>query len=365
MGSQLPRALLIGLLSAGISFTGSAQSPRSGPAAEGDLLKIAENAYARVVSPDGNAVSNAGVVILERSVVVFDTHFTPEGGQALLAKIRAVTPKPVRFIVNSHFHADHTHGNQAFAGDAQIIGSTNARRDVLQKDLPALNRTLAIARSQIEKMRKDISSPETDAALREQLRSQINGRQELLDRMSKLKILPPLVTLDDRLSIVEGKRVAELRYIGAGHTDGDVILYLPSEKVVYLGDLFFNGALPNTQDGNILEWMKSLEEVLKIDADKYVPGHGPVGTRKDVKEFLGYFEELKALVEPAIERGDSVEQVLRDVQIPAKYASYKFANFFPANVQKMYAELRALQLAAPAEKSPEGAKKKEPDKPEP
>jgi glyoxylase-like metal-dependent hydrolase (beta-lactamase superfamily II) len=211
-------------------------------------------------------------------------------------------------------------------------------------------------------MRKDLIGPETDATLKEQLRPQISARQELLERMSRLKILPPLLTLDDRLTLTDGKREVELRYVGVGHTDGDIILYLPAERVVFLGDLFFNAALPNTQDANWLEWTKTLEEILKIDAEHFVPGHGPVGAKKDVRAFLSYFEELRVLVEPGITRGDSMEQVLRDIQIPAKFASYRFQNFFPANVQKMYVELRALQLAStPAE----GTKRNEPEKPKP
>jgi cyclase len=96
--------------------------------------------------------------------------------------------------------------------------------------------------------------------------------------------------------------------------------------------------------------MKTLEKILKLDADKFVPGHGPVGTRQDVERFLKYFEELRSLVQPAVERGDSLEEVTRDVQLPPKYASYRFQNFFASNVQKMYAEIKALQLSLiPAE----------------
>ncbi len=335
------------------------------PVRESDLTKIAEGVYAQIVLPDGNAVSNYGVVVLDRSVLVFDTHFTSEGAATLLSKIHAVTPKPVRYVVNSHYHPDHTHGNQVFAGQAQIIGSTNTRRDMLQKDLPALNRTLATVQAQLEKIRKETSSPETDEAARARMRGQISARRELLEGMSRLKIVPPLLTLDDRLILVEGKREVELRFLGIGHTDGDVVLYLPAEKILFLGDLFFNEALPNTQDASVLEWTKTLEEILKIDADKYVPGHGPMGARKDLQSFLEYFVELKAMVEPAVTRGDSIEQILRDVQIPAKFSSWRFQNFFPANVQQMYVELRARQLAASPGSPREDEKKTQSEKPNP
>jgi glyoxylase-like metal-dependent hydrolase (beta-lactamase superfamily II) len=148
------------------------------------------------------------------------------------------------------------------------------------------------------------------------------------------------------LSIVDGGREVQLLYLGAGHTDGDIVLYLPQEKVVFLGDLFFNDAIPNVEDANVLEWMKTLDEALKLDAKTYVPGHGQVGSRPEVEKFLTYFNDLKALVEPAIGRGDTVEQVVRDLHVPPKYASYSFQSFFAANLQKMYAEVKALQSAS-------------------
>ncbi len=313
-----------------------------------ELTKLADNVYAQIVSPDGNAVSNSGIVILDHSVLVFDTHFTPEAGQALLAAIRSVTAKPVSYVINSHAHADHTHGNQVFA-NAQLIASSATRRDVLERDLPSLNRTIGIAQSQMEELRRDLSK-EADAAQIKRLSEQIKSREDYVQAMSRLKIVAPFVTLDDNLKIQDGKQEARILYLGKGHTDGDVVLFLPAQKIVFAGDLFFNDAIPNVQDASVLAWMKTLEEVLKLDADKFVPGHGGVGSRKDVEKFLAYFQELQSLVKEAIERGDSMEQATNEIVMPAKFSSYRFQNFFPSNIQKMFAELKALQASgAPAE----------------
>ena len=328
----------------------------------GELVKLAEGVYAHIVQPDGNAVGNAGFVLLEHSVLVFDTHFTPEAGQALMAKLRTVTTKPVRYIINSHFHPDHTHGNQAFGGTPQIISSSNARRDMLQQDQPAMNRTVGVAQSQIAKMQKDLLQGQ-DEKQKEMLRRQIRARQEFLERMSKFKLQPAVITLDDSLTFLEGTRRLQLLYQGSGHTDGDVVLYLPSEKVVFTGDLFFNKAIPNVQDANMHAWISTLKEIQKLDADKFVPGHGPVGTRKDLEAFLAYLEDLKSIVQTSVDRGDSLEQAIRDVQVPSRFATYSFPNFFPANVQKMYSELKALQTQNPEpkeEKKPETEKRETP-----
>jgi len=265
--------------------------------------------------------------------------------------------------VNSHFHPDHTHGNQAFPGQVHIIGTTAARRDVLQKDLPALNRTLSATQEFIEKLRKDAAET-PDALSRAQIAAQIRMRQEFLDSMSRLKVLAPIITVDDRLLIREDKRDIELVSLGGGHTDGDLVLYLPSDKIVFAGDLFFNEALPNTQDANILDWIKTLTALIKLDADRFVAGHGSIGTKSDVVAFLKYFEELKGLVEPAVARGDIVEQVIRDIKVPEKYSSYRFQQFFAANIQKMYAELKAQQATVSPDGAPvEGAKKSGAEKP--
>jgi glyoxylase-like metal-dependent hydrolase (beta-lactamase superfamily II) len=316
-----------------------------------ELSKIAENVYARIVTPDGDAVGNAGVVILSHSVLVFDTHFTPEAGQALLSAIRALTTKPVLYVVNSHAHADHTHGNQVFEG-AQLIGSSAARRDVLEVDLPSLNRSMGFAQSQLEKLRRDMSK-ETDTLQLQRMREQIKNREDYIQTMSRLKIKAPFVTVDDSLIIQDGKDEVRILYLGKGHTDGDLVVFLPVQKIAFVGDLFFNEAIPNVQDASLLLWATTLEAVLKLEADKFVPGHGAVGSRKDVEEFLGYFTELRSLVKEAVDRGDTMEQVTKDLEVPAKFSSYRFQNFFPANVQKMYAELKALQIStSPAEGTP-------------
>jgi len=218
---------------------------------------------------------------------------------------------------------------------------------MLQKDLPALNRVQAIALGQVEQLSKEIAQ-ELDPRKQEALRAQLGERQAFLRRMSALKIQPPVMTLDDSLSIIDGAREVRLLYLGCGHTDGDIVMLLPDEKIAFVGDLFFNGAVPNVEDACVLDWMKTLKEVLKLDVRTYVPGHGPVGTKHDVEEFLEYFEELRGLVEPAVQRGDTLEQVVSDLRLPARYSSYGFKNFFPANLQKMYAELTALAAAAPA-----------------
>jgi glyoxylase-like metal-dependent hydrolase (beta-lactamase superfamily II) len=275
---------------------------------------------------------------MDRSVLVFDTHYTVEAGRELLKQIRAITAKPVRYVVNSHFHPDHTHGNQAFA-DAQFIGSTATRRDVLEIDLASMNRTDAVVQNQLKNLRRDLVK-NSDTTQLQELRDQIKKREKYLESVSHSKIIPPGATFDDSMIVRDGEQEANLLWLGPGHTDGDIIIFLVQKKIAYLGDLFFNRAIPNVQEARMLEWIKTLKETLKLDANKFVPGHGAIGSRKEVETFLGYLEEIKSLVEAAIARGDSMEQATQGIQVPAKYAGYHFQNFFPSNIQKMFAELK-------------------------
>jgi len=314
---------------------------------EAELTRLADGVYVRIADPDGEAVANAGILILERSVLVFDTHFTPEAGKALLQSIRSITAKPINYIVNSHFHPDHTHGNQVFVG-AQIIGSLNTRKCMLELDLPSLQRTISITQSQIGKIQKELDR-EGDGEKKQIYWEQVRSLQSYLDELSQLDIAAPQVAVVESMVIAEGEKTVEIRYLGKGHTEGDLILFLPWAKIAFVGDLFFNEAVPNVQDAVVVQWVETLENILKLDANIFVPGHGPVGDRKAVERFLGYFRNLRSLVEKAIMEGKNAQQLLEETKIPEQYAKYRFQNLFPANVQKMYEELTTVHAASRGE----------------
>lgn len=323
-----------------------------------EFRKLSDGVYAHLVGPDGPFVSNAGVVVLSQGVLVFDTHFTPEGGEGLLKRIREVTPRPVQFVALSHFHPDHTHGAQVFDAASMVFASANTRRDMVERDLPALNRVISLDQAQVARMSKE-SDRSNDAARRGLLRKQIEERQALVERLSRIHVRVPAAAVEEVLTIVDESRTLQFRVLGPGHTDGDMILYLPQDKIVFTGDLFFNAALPSTDDAQMVSWTHALEELLRLPATIYVPGHGPVAGRAEVENFLQYLKDLRALVESAIGRGEPLEQVLYETRIPARYSSYGFQNFFPANLTRMYAELRKQQLTGPQAKPEQERKKPE------
>ena len=306
------------------------------------LIKLTDAIYARIASPNGHAVGNSGFILMKDTVLVFDTHFTPEAGWDLLKDIRSVTKNPVRYVVNSHYHPDHTHGNQVFAG-AQIIGNLGTRHDILQQDLPSLNRSIQVTTTQLERMNQEVSKAK-DADRLDTLKGQIKTLDDYLATLSDLKISAPFVVLDQYMSIRDDSMEVRIQFLGPGHTDNDTILFIPAKKIIFCGDLFFNISIPNVQDAKILQWMETLEKMLELDADRFIPGHGPAGDRQDVLRFLAYLQDLRTLVEPFVIHGDSIEQAIQQIQLPEKYSRFRFKNLFSANIEKMYAELKTLRL---------------------
>lgn len=281
--------------------------------------------------------------MLERSVLLFDTHFTPEAGSKLRAAVTEISSKSVRYVVNSHAHPDHTHGNQAF-GDAPVIASPATRRDVLESDIPSLGRTRSVAQQQLEKLRRE-AAKESDSGTVRRFEEQIRIRENYIETISRLRIIPPIIAFEGAtegsLRIREGAREVHILSLGWGHSEGDVVLLIPHRRIAFMGDLFFNNAIPSVQDASIRSWMKALERALTLEADTFVPGHGEVGSKRDLARFLEYFRDLEALVRPEVERGVTAEEVAKSVLLPAKYSSYLFRNLFPSNVQKMYTEIKA------------------------
>lgn len=156
--------------------------------------------------------------------------------------------------------------------------------------------------------------------------------RELLERVRQGPGPLPTLTFDSKVILHRGRRV-EVYFLGRGHTDGDAVVYLPEERIAFLGDLLFTKTLPNIRDGYSKEWIETLERSLDLGATCFVPRHGPVSTVDDVRDEIDYLRWLRATVEPLVRSGKSVEEVKKAVTLPEKYGGYRFASFFPGNLE--------------------------------
>jgi glyoxylase-like metal-dependent hydrolase (beta-lactamase superfamily II) len=234
------------------------------------ILKGAGGNMCASIGPDG--------------VLLIDTEYAP-----LYQKIKDALHKlggnKIKYVINTHWHGDHTSGNINFAADAPIIAHKNVRETMLHP-----------------KPRKGkAAEPANEAAL-------------------------PIITYDSEMTIYINDEDVKLIRIPPGHTDGDTVVYFPKSNVVHMGDLFFNGTFPYIDfenGGNVLAYTENVKSILDNLADniKIIPGHGPLATKKDFQTFYNMLVETTAYVKAKIDAGLSVEEISKS-GLPEKWKSW-------------------------------------------
>jgi cyclase len=313
------------------------------PKAEDDfqLIRVADGVYAAIAKPGGLASGNAGFVIGEEGVLIFDTFFTPAALEELIAEIQALTKLPIRFAVNSHYHLDHTGGNQVLIERGiPIFGHDN-----LIKWQTTKNKRFLPAPEDLQKRRGDAAkklgeTPADQAEKRTQLEQQIRR----FDALAAIKLTNPTATFAAGLvHLYLGKREVVLATL-PGHTGGDVFAYVPDANVVFTGDLGWSKTLPNLVDASVLEWIPTLDKLLsQYPSAKFVPGHGVVAEASDIKDFRDYLDDLRARVKQGIADGLTIDQAKQQLKLPEKYQSFAFQNFATPNVEDMFKELKGTK----------------------
>lgn len=287
------------------------------------------------------AISNSAAVVLDDGVVIYDSHWTPALAEEARALLAAHTDKPIRYVVASHYHGDHTGGAWAYyddvgAGEIEMI-SHHATRELLEEDLAKAPDELP---AQIAQQEEQIESIE-DPVQRDRVATWMGHSRGLLERINSDAPWPlPTLTFDAGVVIHRGRTV-EVHFLGRGHTRGDAILLLPEEKIVFLGDLLFHKMLPNVRDGFTREWIETLEKVLELDATRFVPGHGELADADTVRQQIAYLEWLRSAVEPFVSQEAGADAAVEAIALPEEYADYGFSEFLPGSVRKVYEEIEA------------------------
>ncbi len=305
------------------------------------LIKVADGVFAAIAKPGGLASGNAGFVIGSNSVLVFDTFFTPTAIEELIAEIQSLTKLPIKFAVNSHYHLDHTGGNQVLvARGVPIIAHDNVMKWQTTK-----NRRFLPAPEELQKRRADaakqlIETPEDEKEKRTQLERQIRR----LDALLQIKLTNPTKTFSSgTMKLKLGKREVILATL-PGHTGGDVFAFVPDANVVFTGDLGWSRTLPNLVDATVNDWIPTLDQILREHpAAKFVPGHGNVAEASDIRDFRNYLDDLRTRVKQGIESGLTIDQAKEQLKRPEKYKAFAFQNFATPNVEDMYKELKGTK----------------------
>jgi glyoxylase-like metal-dependent hydrolase (beta-lactamase superfamily II) len=301
--------------------------------------KIAEGVYYATATGAMVTGSNNVAIIGNRDVLVVDTGTTPAAARAFIEDLKVVTSKPVRYVVNTHFHYDHTDGNQAYAGRADIIAHDYVKQaieklDVLHREPYQTSQLVNVPR-RIEDLKKQIAGAK-DAAAKQTLQQQLKVAQDGWDELKEIKPTPPTVTYSTRKVLDLGGRDVQLLFLGRGHTNGDTVVFLPTEKIVATGDLM-ESQIAYMGDAQFGEWVTTLDALKRLDFDTDLPGHGmPFRGKELITAFQGYLRDLMKQGADLRKQGVSAESAAQRVDLTA------YRRSFP-QIQGRGADLRGVR----------------------
>jgi cyclase len=301
--------------------------------------QIAEGVYYATATGSMVTGSNNVAIVGSRDVLVVDTGTTPAAARAFIEDLKLVTTKPVRYVVNTHFHYDHTDGNQVYAGKADIIAHDFVKqaiqtRDVLHSEPYQTSQLVNVPR-RIDDLKRQIAAAK-DTATRQTLQQQLKVTEEGFEQLKELKPTPPNVTYSTKKVLDLGGREVQLLFLGRGHTNGDTVVFLPKEKIVATGDLM-ESQIAYMGDAQFAEWLTTLDGLKKLDFDTDLPGHGmPFRGKELITAFQGYLRDLMKQGGDLRKQGVTAEAAAQRVDLTAYRSS------FP-QIQGPGAELRGVR----------------------
>lgn len=303
------------------------------------LEKVADGIFAALAKPQVMTNSNAAIFVLSRDVLVVDAHSKPSAAASLLAQIKKeVTDKPVRYLVNSHFHWDHTQGDRAYKTanpQVEIISSEATKQLMIQLQRDRLKESLDTVPGMVETLRARLaraSKQEERDWCNEQLRQLAAYRQEMKDYPLEL----PTKTFAQTYVIQDASGELQLGFHGKAHTAGDIQVFSPSKKVIAAGDAVI-GFLPNLNDGYPRPWPKTIDMLGAQPFDHIIGGHGEVQHgRTRMTQFRNYIEDLTARVERAKKAGTPLAELQKSIR-PGSLATLQnggFSGYIADNLAK-------------------------------
>jgi cyclase len=294
------------------------------------LQQLAEGVYAAISKEGTGSWSNAGIVDLGDSTLIFDTFATTRAADDLRAAAEQLTGRKAAYVINSHDHLDHVRGNQVFAG-ATVISTAITRETVAARQPQLVEMVKQHGEAHLAAMQKEIEQ-EQNPAKRRELEVLLGEFTAIGSDIDKLVLTLPTVTFEDQLVLYGSRRRVEVITYGGGHSASDAFLYLPDEKISFLADLMHIGYHADFRKGNVEEWVRILDEMQALDIDTVVSGHGTVGTAEDLVKMRQYLVDLQQLAADWVKGGGTADDV-QDIAMPEAYASLGVPSVFYGNMK--------------------------------
>jgi cyclase len=280
-------------------------APASAQDLDPHIQKLGDGIYVYVGT---NFNSNCGIVLTQDGVVLIDSGHNPTDSRAILAAVKKLTPMPVRFLIDSEPHPDHTTGHFVFSPPAVIIAAQGAGDSMRAREKQDPQR--------IEKLAA--TSPDMKAAL------------------DGYKFIPPAIEYHDKMTLRLGERTFELMYLKGVHSEADTAIWLPKERVLFSASAFVTNQI------NIMRPFVTIPDILAagkmmkaLNPEYVVPGHGAPGTAQLFDDGEKYYALLLDRVGKAVKEGKSLDDIKKDVRMP-EYASWASQDRFPTNIEAAY-----------------------------
>jgi len=324
MGGGLGFAMAQRSASAKKMVAGSLQASGGGLQASGvptiprwntELRQLAPNVYAYTQASgpgvDNASLSNAGVIAGPDHLLAIDALGPPVHAKAFRAAAMMATSKSFGRVINTHHHRDHTNGNCFFA-PAEIVAHEYCRQATIDQGIPA--------------------RPYED-------------RPQWQEGMSELRLAPATTTFTGMRRYRYGDIDVQLISIGPAHTWGDVVVFLPRQRILFAGDIAFYYVTPPAHNGQITKWIEAIDRVLAMDVDVIVPGHGPIGTKRELTETRAYLDLMVREVRRRYDAKMRPGEAAADIDM-GRFAAWTNPERNAWNAVRLYAEFEGTLTPA-------------------
>ncbi len=264
--------------------------------------EVSDGIFAYVQLDGSWFLNNAGAILGDDGAIVVDTVGTEARARAFRKAFDELTDLPPQVLINTHSHGDHTHGNFMFAPDTAIIGHENCRREIIAAG------------------------------------TGVRATFSTVD-FGNIPVTPPFVTFQERLNVYAGDLRVELIFVGPSHTPSDVVAWIPERKLLFAGDIVFNGGTPFAIAGSVAGWRETLDMLRGLGVETVVPGHGPVCGSESfdaVDDYLAWVQEIAA---------DGFEKGTPPLELATAFDLGRFSDLtdperLVPNLHRAYSELR-------------------------
>ena len=272
--------------------------------------EVSDGIYGYIQLDGSWGLNNTGFIVGRDGVLVIDTCFTERRSRAFHEAVRKVAgDRPLRTVVNTHHHGDHTHGNYVFLPAATIIGHELCRQEVIAAGLGTKGLFPGVEWGEIE-------------------------------------VAPPFVTFKERLDAYVDDLRVELLFMGPAHTTNDIVAWIPQRRTLFAGDLVFNGGAPFALMGSVAGWLEALERLLALGAETIVPGHGPVCGPAVLDEVRDYLLFVQEAARRGREAGLSPLETAQQTDL-GRFAALLDSERLVGNLHRAYSELKGEPRGAP------------------